>query len=83
MDIRYAILVARKKARLTQQEAADAAGVSASTWRGWEAGRSVPRADALLRAAEALGVSPNDLFGWADRPGGSRSPVGGVTNGDR
>jgi Zn-dependent peptidase ImmA (M78 family)/DNA-binding XRE family transcriptional regulator len=47
---------------LTQDAAAEAAGVSRAAYRNLEAGLSEPRASTLVAIAKALGVSPGDLL---------------------
>jgi Zn-dependent peptidase ImmA (M78 family)/DNA-binding XRE family transcriptional regulator len=47
---------------LTQDAAAEAAGVSRAAYRNLEAGLSEPRASTLVALARALGVSPGDLL---------------------
>lgn len=67
---------------LTQEAAARAADVSATTWRQWEYGRSKPSVDNLAPVACVLGVTPHDLLGWDDLAGSTDpAPVGGVANG--
>lgn len=52
---------ARKRASLTQDEAAKMFGVSKSLWRQWEDGRSVPDNDATVITQERVIslISPN------------------------
>ncbi len=69
----------RASARLSQGSLAQAAGLSPSTVRGWEAGRSEPSIPELTRWSRALDLSDTmaaavraTLFApraWADRPG--------------
>lgn len=69
----------RTSARLSQSTLAQAAGLSPSTVRGWEAGRSEPSMPELARWSRALDLSDGmvgavraTLFApraWADRPG--------------
>lgn len=69
----------RATARVSQSTLAQAAGLSPSTVRGWEAGRSEPSMPELARWSRALNLSDNmiaavraTLFApraWADRPG--------------
>lgn len=53
---------------LTQDAAAEAAGLSRAAYRNLEAGRSEPRASTLLALAKALGVAPADLLLPAPAP---------------
>lgn len=53
---------------LTQDAAAEAAGLSRAAYRNLEAGRSEPRASTLVALAKALGVSPADLLLPAPAP---------------
>ena len=48
--------------RLTQQELADAAGISRATYRNIESGRSDPKISTLKSIAKALKVDINDLL---------------------
>jgi len=69
----------RTSARLSQSTLAQSAGLSPSTVRGWEAGRSEPSMPELARWSRALDLSESmigavraTLFApraWADRPG--------------
>jgi transcriptional regulator with XRE-family HTH domain len=53
---------ARESAALTQQQAAEAAGVPQSYWSRLETGgRQNPSMDVLVRVARAVGVSLDDL----------------------
>ena len=47
---------------LTQEAAAEAAGLSRAAYRNLETGLSEPRASTLVALAKALGVSPADLL---------------------
>ena len=58
------VYTVRRRLGITQQQAADKAGVSLSAWKNWESGASIPRMDALLAIARVLQVSPNELTGW-------------------
>lgn len=49
---------------MTQAEFAAKCGVAPSTVSAWYQGKSTPRADALIKAAEALDLTPNDLLGF-------------------
>lgn len=53
---------------LTQDAAAESAGLSRAAYRNLEAGRSEPRASTLVALAKALGVSPADLLLPAPAP---------------
>lgn len=55
----------RKQAKMSQAELAAMLGVSARTVGAWERGENQPDADQILRCAEALGLSPNEIYGWA------------------
>lgn len=57
----------RKNADVTQQQLADALGVSLATVGNWERGVTYPDAEQVWRCAEALGCTPNDIFGWTPR----------------
>lgn len=50
------ILAARERAKLSQEEVADAVQVSRNSVSAWERGASEPRGINLLRLANALGV---------------------------
>lgn len=65
----------RKLAGLTQAELAERAAVSRQLIGAVEAGRHLPRVDAALRLAGALGVAVGDLFG-------SHTPPRDIVTGD-
>lgn len=54
----------RKEKGYTQQDIADACGVTRATIGGWETGRRNPQLPALQRVAKFLGVGL-DYFGYA------------------
>ncbi len=54
----------RKQAKMSQAELAAMLGVSARTVGAWERGENQPDADQIWRCAEALGLSPNEVYGW-------------------
>ena len=56
------ILSARKALGLTQQTAAEAAGVAVALWSKYECGHVTPSIGTLERMASALGVSVSDLL---------------------
>ncbi len=59
----YSLLKAwRKKAGLTQAQLAEKAGLTQAQVARFEKGKATPRADTLLRLAEALGVSADLLW---------------------
>jgi transcriptional regulator with XRE-family HTH domain len=49
------------KKRLTQEEAADAAGVPLRQWQRWEKGETVPHLSNLARLSTALGIPLDDF----------------------
>ena len=53
----------RRKAGITQQEAADFLGVSRQTLSKWETGKSVPDGVFLKGICELYHISPNELLG--------------------
>ena len=55
------IIAARRAAGLSQPDLAEAVGVSPDTVRRWEWGKQEPRLGELLRLAEALGSSVEEL----------------------
>ncbi len=54
---------ARSARGLTQAEAAERVGVAVEVFGRLERGRTLPRADTLVRVASALGVSADALLG--------------------
>ena len=56
------IAIARRAAGMTQEQLAKAVGVQAQYIGAWERGERKPKIDSLLRIAEALGVSWQDLI---------------------
>ena len=52
----------RVAARLTQQEAADRAGIAQGHWSEYETGKRKPTVETLYRLAEVLGVRAADLI---------------------
>ena len=49
---------------MSQEELADASGVSVASIAMYESGNTSPLLDTAMKIADALGVSPNDLVGW-------------------
>lgn len=58
----------RKQARLTQPELAEEIGVSLTTLRRWEGGKTKPDSDNILLMARILNTSTADLLGETDDP---------------
>lgn len=56
----------RRAANLTQAQLAKTIGVHTITVNRWENGAMVPKSDVLLRLAEALACSIDDLFAALD-----------------
>lgn len=54
----------RGKIGLTQEELAKRLGTDRTTVVKWEKGKSFPRPQMLIRLAEVLGCTPNDLLGF-------------------
>lgn len=54
---------ARRKARLTQKEVADALGIKKQSVSGWETGKAEPSPDSLDQLTELLGVTRSWLLG--------------------
>lgn len=58
----------RKQVKLTQPELAEEIGVSLTTLRRWEGGKTKPDSDNILLMAKILNTSTADLLGEADDP---------------
>lgn len=58
----------RKRAKLTQPELAEEIGVSLTTLRRWEGGKTKPDSDNILLMAKILNTSTADLLGETDDP---------------
>lgn len=73
--IGLAARAARQTRDLTQEDAADAVGVSSEFYARIERGRTLPSAPTLARIASALGVSADVLLGLnADEPRKLKAP---------
>lgn len=59
--LRVIRLVRKEKARLTQREAAEMAGISVSTWKHVEAGLTEPSDDIIANMCYTVGVQPSYL----------------------
>jgi transcriptional regulator with XRE-family HTH domain len=53
----------REAAGLSQSQLARRAGVPVGTLQGWEQARRLPRLEAAVRLADALGISLDELVG--------------------
>jgi transcriptional regulator with XRE-family HTH domain len=53
----------RKAAGMTQEELARKAGVAFAAYRTWESGKRMPLFDAVVKVADALAVSLDELAG--------------------
>jgi transcriptional regulator with XRE-family HTH domain len=60
----------REEARLTQDEAAERAGIPVGTLRHWEQGHTQPRLGQAVKLARILGVDMNTLTGFDEPAGG-------------
>ena len=70
MNLAEKLKIFRKRADLTQQELADAIGVSIMTVRRWEWGDRTPRLEEIEKIAEALGTTTDYLLnGEKSEPG--------------
>ncbi|MFC7734213.1 helix-turn-helix transcriptional regulator [Actinomadura keratinilytica] len=63
---RPGLAAARKRLGMTQEQAAEAAGVSTTTWARWEQGTQDLRANSRARLVELFGVSPEEVDRWVD-----------------
>ena len=63
MSISANLRLLRKKAKFTQIELAEKAGVSIATLRRWEAGETTPNGTRIIEIANILGVSPDEIVG--------------------
>ena len=66
MSIATNIRMLRKKAKLTQIELAEKAGISIATLRRWEAGETTPNGTRIIELANILGVMPDDIVAGGD-----------------
>ncbi|MCW2983492.1 MAG: family transcriptional regulator [Conexibacter sp.] len=62
MSLSDNIRAARAAAGMTQDQAADAAGMQVAVYSRIERGESDPRVSSLLKIARALGVTVSDLL---------------------
>jgi transcriptional regulator with XRE-family HTH domain len=53
----------REAAGLSQSQLAKQAGVPVGTLQGWEQARRLPRLEAAVRLADALGITLDELVG--------------------
>ena len=56
------VMVKRKMKNMSQQQLADAVGVSQSTVAMWETGKRIPRGKMLKLLANSLGCTIDELF---------------------
>lgn len=68
-----AIVRARRRSGLTQEELAARAGMDRTFVGGIERGEENPSFDKLLRIAEAVGVRPSELVADAERDAAGNS----------
>ena len=52
---------------MSQEAAAQAAGVSVTAWRQWEYGKTEPKARNIAPIARALGITPLELLDWENQ----------------
>lgn len=69
MNLHEALKRARKEAKITQSQAAQAAGVSVSMYQFYEYGKNEPTASVLIALADYFDVSLDYLVGRSDEPG--------------
>jgi putative transcriptional regulator len=65
-NFNYALFKARKERGWTQEELAEAAGVSKGTIAAVESGQTVPTVTTAIRIARALGELVETLFGGVE-----------------
>ena len=66
---------ARKKAGLTQAQAADAVGVNDGTYKNYEQGKREPNGDKIVAIANIFGVTTDYLLGRPD----ATPPIDGLS----
>ena len=79
MTIGEKISELRRKAELTQRDLALKIGVTRSAVGNYEQGVSFPREDVLYRLFDALGCTPNELFGFEEETVAIAARKGGGT----
>lgn len=62
MKLGERIKAARERLKLTQAQAAEAAGLSSTGLSNLENGQAIPLVSTLLRLEKALGLEPGDLL---------------------
>ena len=67
MELNEALKRARKEAKATQAQAAQAAGVSVSMYQFYEYGKNEPTASVLIALADYFDVSLDYLCGRSDK----------------
>ncbi len=67
MELKDGLKRARKEAKVTQSQAAQAAGVSLSMYQFYEYGRNEPTASVLISLADFFDVSLDYLTGRTDK----------------
>lgn len=60
--LRMTLEAARRNKRMTQTEAASEIGVSVSTLKNWERGKSFPKQPQIERICDVYGTSYDDLI---------------------
>jgi transcriptional regulator with XRE-family HTH domain len=63
-DLASRVYRRRRHIGLTQAEVADLCGISGETVSRYERGTACPSVDRIPKLCKALGVTPNELFGW-------------------
>ena len=62
--VAHRLKVLRAEARMTQEDLARAAGISAASIKNYETGVSLPTLETTAALANALSCTPNDVCGW-------------------
>ncbi len=71
-----ALKQARKRAGMTQAEAAEGIGIATEVYGRMERGRVLPSVRTLLRMCLILGSGPHELMGFAEVEPGQSAPLG-------
>lgn len=64
--MRIMIAERRENLNLTQEQLAQELKTDRSTVAKWETGKSAPRIEMMIRLAEVLKCTPNDLLGFGE-----------------